>query len=50
MNEMDSLTIGELERLYTMGLVSVTGNGHLAAVVVEEKVDQIDQERSRHGC
>ena len=50
MNEMDNLTVGELERLYTMGMITVTGNGHVAAVVIEEKVDKVDQERSQHGC
>ena len=50
MQEMDNLTVGELERLYTMGFITVTGNGHVAAVVTEEKVDKVDQERSQHGC
>ncbi len=50
MNEMDCLTLVELMKLYSMGFIVVTGNGHVAAVVEEEKVDRIDQERSRHGC
>lgn len=50
MNAMNELTLLELEKLYSMGMIAVTGNGNLAAVVTAEKVDQIDQERSRHGC
>ena len=50
MEKMDDLTLGELMNLSSMGFIVVTGNGHVAAVVEEEKVDRIDQERSRHGC
>ena len=49
MNSMDELTIEELQRLYVLGFVAITGNGHVVAVVEEDKVDRFEQERTKHG-
>lgn len=46
---MDEMTIEELERLHILGFVAITGNGHLAAVVEADKVDEYEEERTRHG-
>ena len=49
MNTMDELTIDELRRLNTLGFVAITGNGHLAAVVEADKVEEYEEERTKHG-
>jgi hypothetical protein len=49
MNSMDELTIDELQRLYVLGFIAITGNGHVVAVVEEDKADRFEQERVRYG-
>ena len=49
MNTMDELTIDELRRLNTLGFVAITGNGHLAAVVEADKVEEYEELRCKHG-
>lgn len=46
--EMDEMTIEEVQRQYvTNRLVAVTGNGHLYALVPEDKVEEAEKERVR---
>ena len=49
MNSMDELTIEELQRLYVLGFIAITGNGHLAAVVEADKADEYEESRCEHG-
>ncbi|MBP5332399.1 MAG: hypothetical protein J6Y89_11170 [Lachnospiraceae bacterium] len=46
---MDEITLEELQRLHILGFVAITGNGHLAAVVEEDKAERIEQERAKYG-
>ena len=46
---MDELTIDEIQRLNALGFIAITGNGHVVAVVEEDKADRFEQERTAHG-
>ena len=46
---MDELTIDECRKLNTLGFITITGNGHVAAVVEEDKVEEYEESRCEHG-
>lgn len=46
---MDNLTIEEMERLNTLGFIAITGNGHLVAVIEEEKAEEYEISRCENG-
>jgi len=46
---LDELTINEMERLATLGFILIAGNGHVAAVIEEDKAERFEKERSEKG-
>jgi hypothetical protein len=49
MSAMDTLTVDELRRLNTLGFVAICSNGHVIAVVEEDKAEEKEKERTEHG-
>lgn len=46
---MNDLTVDEIQRLNALGFIAITGNGHVVAVVEEDKAERYEQERAAHG-
>ena len=49
MSSMDELTIEEIRRLNVLGYIAITGNGHVTAVVEEDRADKAELERCVNG-
>ena len=48
---MDELTVYEARLYHEMfGLNAITGNGHLCAMVSQEKTADAEEERTARGC
>ena len=48
---MDELSVYEVRLLHEMfGLNAITGNGHLCAMVSQEKTADAEKERTARGC
>ena len=49
MSAMDELTVDELMRLNSLGFIAITGNGHVTAIVEEDKAEDAERARVEHG-
>ena len=44
-NALDELSLSEMDRLHTLGMIAIISNGHLLGVVDEDCAERFEEER-----